>query len=704
MARERIIILGGGAAALATAFDLTREPDWQQHRQVTLYTQGWRLGGKGASSRDPKRGGRIVEHGLHVLLGYYNHVFRMMRQTYQELDRPENHPFSTWRSAVEPVNRTAVMEQVDGKWVPWDLVFPVVPGMPGEGDAEVPDAGQALRQLVGWIGRVSMGGHAHGAHDGSESSPIPPQTGFLSGLLKTQWSALEHWGPNPDDVSRLLDRVGSLHGDLNLDATAIDPEGLFLPPGTNLRQLTLLIRESLRRSQSTDLHIRRMLTALDLACAAVKGMLADNVIFRGFDPLDGEELRDWLRRHGASAESVSSTLVRSVYDLTFAYRDGDPSQPALAAGAGLRGALRLFFGYRGGFLWKMNAGMGEVVFAPLYQVLAARGVQFRFFHKVRALKAKAGRIRTVVIGRQATERKVYQPLIDVAGVPCWPLTPLWDQLQEGPALRAGGIDLEDEWNNWPDVQRLKLRDGRDFDRVILGIAVGALPAICQDLAKKKRRWRKMLNRAATVPTQSVQLWLSAPTESLGWRPDGTLLGGFASPFEIWADMTHMLTAEPWDSPAPVQLSYLLGVMRDDDAALTAATDNYPAQAKARVRAELEGWLREDSSGLWPDAQQPNERGFRWDLLVDPLDREGPERLDYHVVRANVQPSDRYVQTLPGATRARIRPGRTGFENLLVCGDWTRNGMNVGSIEAAVLSGLIAGRLARGEKQTDAGKG
>ena len=43
----------------------------------------------------------------------------------------------------------------------------------------------------------------------------------------------------------------------------------------------------------------------------------------------------------------------------------------------------MFFTYRGAFFWRMNAGMGDVVFAPLYQVLKRRGVRFEFFHRLR---------------------------------------------------------------------------------------------------------------------------------------------------------------------------------------------------------------------------------------------------------------------------------------------------------------------------------
>ena len=76
--------------ALATAFELT-EGDWtDRFERITVYQRGWRLGGKGASSRGPN--GRIEEHGLHVLLGYYDHTFDVMRRCYEALDRERSDP------------------------------------------------------------------------------------------------------------------------------------------------------------------------------------------------------------------------------------------------------------------------------------------------------------------------------------------------------------------------------------------------------------------------------------------------------------------------------------------------------------------------------------------------------------------------------------------------------------------------------------
>ena len=58
--------------------------------------------------------------------------------------------------------------------------------------------------------------------------------------------------------------------------------------------------------------------------------------------------------------------MRGIYDLTFAYEAGDRNRPRLSAGVALRGAMRMFFTYRRSMFWRMSAGMGDVVFAPLY--------------------------------------------------------------------------------------------------------------------------------------------------------------------------------------------------------------------------------------------------------------------------------------------------------------------------------------------------
>ena len=80
---------------------------------------------------------------------------------------------------------------------------------------------------------------------------------------------------------------------------------------------------------------------------------------------------------------------------------------------------------------------------------------------------------------------------------------------------------------------------------------------------------------------------------------------------------------------------------------------------------------------------------------------GVARLTSQYVRANVDGSQRYVQSLPGSRRFRLRVDESGYDNLVLAGDWTRCGLDAGCIEAAVLSGLEAANTVLGRSLTDA---
>ncbi|MEM1082323.1 MAG: hypothetical protein AAGH65_12145, partial [Pseudomonadota bacterium] len=52
------------------------------------------------------------------------------------------------------------------------------------------------------------------------------------------------------------------------------------------------------------------------------------------------------------------------YHYAFSYIDGDPNQPNMAAGAALRGYMRMFFSQVGSFFYHFNGGMGDVIIKP----------------------------------------------------------------------------------------------------------------------------------------------------------------------------------------------------------------------------------------------------------------------------------------------------------------------------------------------------
>jgi hypothetical protein len=137
--------------------------------------------------------------------------------------------------------------------------------------------------------------------------------------------------------------------------------------------------------------------------------------------------------------------------------------------------------------------------------------------------------------------------------------------------------------------------------------------------------------------------------------------------------------EAWPSVgAPRSIAYLCGAMPDAD----------PATGDEVVRDVLRRFLEQEVGALWPGTR--DSTGFRWEMLHDSR-RSGPDRLSGQYVRANLDPSDRYVQSLPGSGKHRIAPGRTGFDNLAVAGDWTACGLDAGCVEAATRSGILAAR-------------
>jgi uncharacterized protein with NAD-binding domain and iron-sulfur cluster len=81
--------------------------------------------------------------------------------------------------------------------------------------------------------------------------------------------------------------------------------------------------------------------------------------------------------------------------------------------------------------------------------------------------------------------------------------------------------------------------------------------------------------------------------------------------------------------------------------------------------------------------------FDFGRLYDAEGRDGEERLRAQCWRANIRGSERYVLTPPGSVEHRLRPSESGCHNLVLTGDWTRNGVCGGSVEAAVTSGKLA---------------
>jgi uncharacterized protein with NAD-binding domain and iron-sulfur cluster len=679
--RTRVAVLGGGPAALTAAFELTATPELRKRYEVTVHQLGWRLGGKGASGRNAERGQRIEEHGLHLWFGFYDNAFSVMRRCYAELGRPPGAPLATWTEAFEPHDQCVQYELFRGQWFPHHFGFPrnaLTPGDPHEvGLWEV--VCQTVRFLEDEWSRLRDEHHAAVAAAAASSTPDVNHSRVLE-LAHRLEVDFDDWKRTPGlHLLHLVRAVAERGDDVPGDALAIVAH--------LLRATRDWIWRHVVEQRVDDTGLRTFFMWLDLTAAMVSGISADHLRERGFGAINDEDLRAWMRRHGASDLSVDgSPLVRAVYDAAFCFEEGDVSRPNIAAGKAMQDIIRSVFLYKGAPFYKMQAGMGDTVFGPLYEVLRRRGVRFEFFHCVTRLRTSAdGRtIDTIEIVPQAKVRGggEYQPLVDVKGLPCWPSEPDWAQLEHGDELRARHVHFERDPNPL-GRKPIRRRRGRDFDAVVLGIPVGALRPICEELVAANHHFAAMLDNAHTVMTQAFQVWMKRDAAWLGFpHPPGTLAVTFVEPVDTCCDMSQVLPCEEWPPQDDVKLvAYFCGVLPN-------AAARTQEEGDAHVRDAAVAYLRSDVETLWPK--------FEWDLLVDPHGAKGEARFGSQYWRANFSGTERYALTLAGSMRYRLWPHQSGFENLALAGDWTRNGIDGGSVEAAVTSGMLASQAICGE--------
>ncbi|MFV0360438.1 NAD(P)-binding protein [Tropicimonas sp.] len=697
----RVAVLGGGVGAMTAAFALTATPEGRAKYDVTVYQMGWRLGGKGASGRCAADAARIEEHGLHVWSGFYDNAIAQMKSCLAELqDAGADGTFRSFEEAFIPHGNIALGDMNDG-WSFWPMEVARNPAEPGSGGT----------LLTPWDYLVELVNFLRGAFGGD--APV-----LVGALPEADMTAEPSGGLSPELIAHVAHRTGLTAGAAGISAV----DGIYrlmnrlpeTPPGfvqadhDALSALSRRAQQDIRQSRlsggAPDAGTRQFLVALELAATVLRGMIEDRVYRHGFDAIDGEEISQWLARHGARPDVVNSPLVRAVYDYAFGYRHGltDPSHRAIAAGVFIKGSMRLFFTYKGAIFFKMRAGMGDTIFTPYYKALNARGVKFRFFHKVRALQlADDGRaVGRIVVDRQATVKSgAYDPFVRVPyrsddGAPaldldCWPSEPFYDQLVEGAELRRRGVNLESAWTDWTPVETLTLRRGVDFDEVILGISLGGLPDVAQELIAADPAWKRMVDKVETAATQAMQLWLRPGTRALGWEHGDSILTAYADEMNTWADMTHLDAAEAWGAEdRPGSIAYFCGPLPDPVRFPPYSDAGFPARATAQVMEYAREWMAEHGARIWPDAFD-GKGGFDDAALIS-RQPPGPAGMwETQYFRANYEPTERYVLSVPWSTSARLRADRSGFGNLWLAGDWTYTGINAGCVEAAAMSGLRA---------------
>ncbi len=707
---KRVAIVGGGCGGLATALQLS-DPALEGQFEITVYQMGWRLGGKGASGRGPHD--RIEEHGTHVWMGCYENAFRMIRGVYESLaEQRRGCPISTWREAFSPLPHIGLAHWSprDG-WDVWSTYFPPLPGLPGDPLDGSGEPGHNPFSLQGYLVRCVVV-----LATLIETSVAPPSE-ERDAAWRTEQDQHD-WHASTGVVQRaqrvIQAGVAGLRSSAQLQAALRLLVSLATGFTPGLRSLLLGVLELVQERAeqllggptARDQNAIHGAAVVEIMTTCVRGCVVDGLLVseRGFDAIDDWDFRDWLLHHGASERSVNSTFVRGLYNLVFAYRGGDARQPMLAAGVALRVCVRMFFTYRGALFWRMNAGMGEIVFAPIYQALVDRGVKFEFFHRLERVRTGEGsghggqptsrveQLEFCVQARPIAGR--YEPLVDVRGLPCWPSEPLWEQLEHGERLREEGHDFEAPWERRAAGREL-LEAGRDFDFVVIAVSLGEIPNVCAELIERHRAWREMVGAVETVATQSLQLWLQPSMVELGWTRGSIMMTGFHHPFDSWTDFTPLIELESWpEDQQPGALAYFCNVLAEPDPRRRSwVEESYHHDMRGAVRHNCVEFLDREIGALWPEAVTQDGR-FRWELLAN-LDADRSDPLAGQYYRANCSPSERYVLSLPKTSARRISPLDRHCDNLTIAGDWTECGINVGCIEAAVMSGMLAAHALTG---------
>ena len=638
--KRKIAVLGGGVAGLTAAFELS-DPRHNGRYEVTVFQLGWRLGGKCASGRDmtPGNGLRIKEHGPHVFFGFYDNAFRVLRAAYGERPFDPNAAFDTFDDALAPKRSLVTMERTASGWKPWVLTAPIMPGSPGDPPRSLMDA---QNQVVRWI------------------------------VGQVRWL-----------FPRLLPLARTLLGSAALGSVSLAAHALTIAlhlawPGGRARHTAMLI----------DFALATIRGAIDDGFVEI-GPRGPRIVEQNVRRANRLEFRAWLKQHGAHADTLNSASIRALYDTVFAYPDGDNTRPGeIEAGTSFLVQMAILR-YRGHIAYKMRAGTGDIVVAPMYEAMRARGVRFEFFHRVDRLvpSADGTTIDRIEIGRQATIRndRLYDPLIavqrDGRGLSAWPDRPLYEQLDQGEALRDCAANIESFWTTWNDpVPPLILdRLNGDFDDIVLAIPAEALKSITADFTNL--RWRAMLDHSRTVQTINVQYWFNKSTADAGWTADpAPVVTGFDGPaLDTWLDASETLPWETWTEPA--QMAIICSSAASVGPVPPKSDTDYPARLAVEAR-RLSAVQRAESRPLWPMFYSDN--GFDETVLHS----------EYASIAIN--PSDRYVRTPVDSSRHRLAPDESGFANMVLCGDWVEFGYNMGFFEGTVITGLMAANAITGD--------
>ena len=643
---QKVAILGGGAASCAVALSLTDQLGWKEHYDITIYQLGWRLGGKAASGRNKKYGQRVEEITGHWYPGIYHNTKRLLSLVYEELNRPEGVPLRTfddafeWTSYITNKRLNVSMHSLDGerRCASFKYLFETL--------------------VKGTFFLMDM---------------VAKQTN--NSFIQTDEVDLDHLLVNRNLLQRKLNSIQQRIQDLS-------------------------------KKYTTTMEL---LSVVDIGITVSKGILDDNLSEEGFDSINHLDLRKWLSKHGASVKALQSAFVKFHYDVILSYRNGNIEEPDLEAGTALKIGLPAWLCYDDIAFFKQQGPDGDVIFAPMYELLRKRGVSFKFFHKVEELKLDINNPKLVEQLRMTKQVELineeYDPLIDVKGLPSWPNEPRYEEIdhEQAKLLKKYDIDLESFWTRWPSIYEehykqplpeVILKRGQDFDIIVFGIPIGSLPYLGSELLETSQSLRDATKHIGRTSSVQVQLWTDIARENLMSDSYIEFLDSNRETVDYTIGYAEVnLKLEDWKSlqMKPKSCTYFV-FLKDIKELPPSNYTLFPHDCKETVKKFVKSRIENSFKVSLPNAY--TNGNFNWEILTDPENRIGEERLDAQYFRVNVNPSDRFVQILSNTSQYRIRTDGAGFDNIYFTGDWIQNGFNC-CVEGALTAGMLTSKAISG---------
>ncbi|MEL6812238.1 MAG: NAD(P)-binding protein [Bacteroidota bacterium] len=720
--KKKVAILGSGMSALAAAYELSSYENWQDHYDITIYQMGWRLGGKTATGRGPNE--RIQEHGIHIAQGWYENAFRLIQDSYKECEKHNlmpNSPFQSWEDGFDREDTTLLthFDPKTNQWIKKNIVFPSNNFIPGQG-GPLPFSA-VVHKVIGLVVEILFGVDPNKESLLKKASEAThtiqaPEHHSLWANFKSHFEGFIKDKVFKHEGEKLLNYVAELIQKMSdMDKDHPDRKDHHSIINELLHLLSKWVGKLIDSVADHSEYFYWLAVFVEFGLVNMKGTFADvynpETHELDYDRINDLDYRVWLKNHGASERLLSSAMVRFLYTGTFHNITGANQQGSLAAGVGLH-FLTNSAGYKGSFVWKFKAGTADTMITPIYLVLKHRGVKFEFFHKVEQVHySDSGEIEKVSMAKQVTLKDgTYNPTYKFKGLDVWPGEPLYDQIddEQAKALKEGKYDLEEAWCGWENVGHLSLDKGKDFDYVVLGIPIDVLggdEGICKEIIDNNEAWHNMYHHVKSIPTMSMQLWIEPTLKELGMNlpdwgfPEGALpnLVTYADPQYSFIDMSQVMPYEDWNGKEPGVLIYFTGSFLDPEVIPPYSDQKYPHEQLERIMRVSEQWLRDKMGWFFPKATTLEyPEGMRLDVIHDFSKHAETDyaKLKTQFFRANVNPTDRYTLSLPGSNKYRLKADESGFDNLIITGDWINFGVNVGYYEGAIVAGLQAGQVVR----------